>query len=132
MLRTCPQCSYDLTGLVGDYPVCPECGIPAHAQHIDAFWSKRVSARWRWFVMCPLLSLPGLILCLIGQPVIALIGCVICAYRAFELEDRVKGDTPAGPLAYTIQAVLLGTAWAATSSIIIWAACFAAVSVLMP
>lgn len=105
----CPNCTYDLVGLGRQItPRCPECGADVDPAHLAKEWQRKLSRRWTLFYLTPVLSLPGLALMIVGQPILAfLMGAALC-YRALRLDGELYGNAETGfSLALTSIAISL-------------------------
>jgi hypothetical protein len=104
----CPDCGYDLTGL--NVQCCPECGTGTDWLARRHVWQRLSSRRWRWFMLAPLISLPGVLLAGIGQPILSFGLSTIFAYRALKFDDEID-HRPGSDLGRVCQALMLSFNW---------------------
>ena len=132
MEQFCPKCGYDLSGLpVTQATTCPECGTPADLVNLATGWDRRLSNRWSLFLWSPIISLPGLLLFLVGHPIVSWVLGTVLAYRAFDLEQRLRGGPRSGPFILLFQSTLLALSWTAGACVILWIAAAAIVTSLV-
>ncbi len=108
MSTLCPDCGYDLSGL--NVQCCPECGTGTDSLSRRHVWERISTRRWRWFVLAPLISLPGVLLAGIGQPILSFGLSTIFAYRALRFDDAID-DRPGSDLGRLFQALMLSFNW---------------------
>lgn len=121
MSTLCPDCGYDLSGL--NVQCCPECGTGTDAMSRRHVWQRLSNRRWRWFMLAPLISLPGVLLAGIGHPVLSFGLSAIFAYRALSFDDQMD-HRPGTDLGRLVQALTLAFNWVlfSTGALVIVAA----------
>lgn len=107
----CVGCGYDLSGLDAErVQQCPECGAAIDTDLTMAILAKESARRWRLVMLSPVFALPGLLVVVIGQPMICFALAAGFAYRALTLDDLVH-RRPGSRFGRGVQAVGLALVW---------------------
>ncbi len=125
----CFHCGYDLAGLDPRIvAVCPECGTAIDSDCTHSLLARESARRWRLAVLSPVFALPGLLVFIVGQPVLCFVLAAWFAFRAFEVDDELF-RRPSSKVGRILQAFVFALAWTAFSTGMI--ALFAAVAMLV-
>ncbi len=112
----CVQCGYDLAGLASrGIWVCPECGATISSDNTRLILARESARRWRLAVLSPVFALPGLLVLIVGQPVLCFALAAGFAYRAIEFDDEML-QRPSSRFGRFLQAFLFGLVWTSFSA----------------
>lgn len=112
----CVECGYDLSGLDNRiFAICPECGSKIDPNATTVLLERASARRWKHVFLSPIYALPGVLLLVVGQPVLSFVMAAVFAYRAMSMDDAIERREASAILRAT-QAVMLAIAWTTFSS----------------